>query len=210
MLPISGVVLGPSASAQWRDAPEHLAMVLARYRAASALIGSSRSVAEFGCGEGIGARILASGRERYTGFDRDADALDYARWAVTAPTVAFHETDVLELGTDAVRDVYDAIVALDVIEHLSESDGRRLVAIARGLLRSNGVLVIGTPSRRFDHLASAQSRAAHVRTYLPAELDALLFDHFRLVQSFGMQDTGLHLGHPDARHYLLGVGVIPR
>ena len=204
------VVLGPSAADQWLNAPDHLAMVLARYRAAAALIGRSQSVAEFGCGEGIGARILAAGRERYTGFDRDAEAIAIAARADLATAVAFHTTDVLDLATDAVRDAYDAIVALDVIEHLSESDGRRLVAIARGLLRANGVLVVGTPSRRFDHLASRQSRAAHVYTYRPSDLDALVGDHFRIVQSFGMQDTTLHLGHPDARHYLLSVGVMPR
>jgi hypothetical protein len=34
--------------------------------------------------------------------------------------------------------------------------------------------------------------------------------YFRVVQSFGMADTALHLGHPDARHYLLMCGLVPR
>ena len=40
-------------------------------------------------------------------------------------------------------------------------------------------------------------------------MHALMSRYFTLVQSFGMQDTSLHLGHPSARHYLLlaGIGV---
>ena len=55
------LTLGPQASDQFLNAPEHLAMVLARYRAAAALIGGAESVLEVGCGEGIGAGILTFG-----------------------------------------------------------------------------------------------------------------------------------------------------
>jgi hypothetical protein len=76
-------------------------------------------------------------------------------------------------------------------------------------LNPSGICVVGTPSAVFDHLASPQSLAAHINTYTHDQLSALMSERFRVVQSFGMQDTALHIGHPDARHYLLmcGIGV---
>lgn len=204
------VELGPSAARQWLDAPEHLAMVLSRYRAASALIGSARTVLELGCGEGIGAGIVASGRASYVGVDRDDAAIDAALRSATgrdSPRV-FVVGDALEAGPIAT--VYDAVVALDVIEHMTTADGRLLVERAASLLTPHGVLVVGTPSARFDHLASAQSRREHLRTYTWSELEILIGARFHVVQSFGMQDTALHLGHPDARHYLMVTGICPR
>jgi 2-polyprenyl-3-methyl-5-hydroxy-6-metoxy-1,4-benzoquinol methylase len=206
----TAVTLGPSASDQWRNAPEHLAMVLARYRAAAALIGGARMVAEFGCGEGIGAGILASGCQRYRGFDVDVAAIECARQNTPGDVCIFHTLDVLDLGADLVRGAFDAVVALDVIEHLSADDGARLIEVATTILRPPGILVLGTPSRNFDHLASEQSKTAHRHTWYPSELEHLLACTFHVVQSFGMQDMALHLGHPAARHYLLLAGIMPR
>jgi 2-polyprenyl-3-methyl-5-hydroxy-6-metoxy-1,4-benzoquinol methylase len=197
------VTLGPSASDQWLRAPEHLAMVLARYRAASALIGSTGDVLEVGCGEGIGARILGRGRS-YLGVDPDAAAISSAHVNAAPFGMRFELSTVESL---ALRAPFEAVVALDVIEHIAEAcEPAFMAAIVRALV-DNGVCVIGTPSARFGHLASPQSRAAHVNIYTHDRLYALMGERFRVVQSFGMQDTALHLGHPDARHYLLMCGI---
>jgi 2-polyprenyl-3-methyl-5-hydroxy-6-metoxy-1,4-benzoquinol methylase len=203
----NGVMLGPSASEQWRTAPHHLAMVLARYRAAAALIGNARTVLELGCGEGIGARLLADGRELYHGVDYDAEAIAYANEHVRGDAhggVVFSCADVRVL---APFGPYDAIVTLDVIEHMTDYDGALLVGDAAAKLGPPGVLVVGTPNADFDHLASEASRREHVYTYHHDDLYFLLREKFTLVQSFGMQDTALHFGHPAARHYLLMAGL---
>jgi len=201
------VTLGPSASDQWLHAPEHLAMVFARYRAAAALVGTASSVLEVGCGEGIGLLSLAlHPRQRmYCGIDPDAGAIAVA--AELYPPDLF-----LPMAVEQIEERYgglgfDAAVALDVIEHVRDG-AAFLDAIVRHLT-PHGVCVIGTPSAAFDHLASAPSRAAHVVTYTHDRLHALMAERFRVVQSFGLQDTALHLGHPEARHYLLmcGIGV---
>jgi 2-polyprenyl-3-methyl-5-hydroxy-6-metoxy-1,4-benzoquinol methylase len=200
------VTLGPQASAQWIGAPDHLAMVLARYRAAAALIGSAGSVLEVGCGEGIGARLLAAGRDRYVGIDPDAAAIRRAEETVAVRGIEFSAGMV----EDVARSTYDAAVALDVLEHLPAGHAGAWLHGIAGALDEHGVCVIGTPNAAFDHLASAPSRAGHVRTYRHGELYALMRRCFRVVQSFGMQDTALHLGHPEARHYLLMCGIAPR
>lgn len=209
------VTLGPQASQQWLDAPEHLAMVLARYRAAAALIGGARTVLEVGCGEGIGAGILARERQWYGGVDTDTAAIAVARepsgdmasrWFEHADARFLNESKDNPLGYVAA-----ALVALDVIEHVPvDQEDRLLRSLVGALHRPHGVCVIGTPNARFADLASPQSRAGHVNLYTHERLYALMAKHFRLVQSFGMQDTALHLGHPEARHYLLLCGIGPR
>lgn len=202
------VTLGPQGSQQWIEAPDHLAMVLARYRAAAALIGDARFIREVGCGEGIGAGILAQGRELYLGIDTDADAIAVAR-QIESRTVSFSVADAREPEWPEPG-IWEATVALDVIEHVPGDDEDWLIMSLARRLNGHGVCVIGTPSASFEHLASAQSRAGHCNLYTHDRLRALMARHFHVVQMFGMQDTALHFGHPDARHYHLAVGIGPR
>ncbi len=203
------VTLGPQASQQYLNAPEHLAMVLARYRAAAALIGDAGTVLEIGCGEGIGAAVLAKRRTYYCGVDNDAAAIWVAREThARSHGVAFAELDVID-SQWLPNTLYDAAVSLDVIEHIQGRHERAFIENMKAPLPDHGVCVIGTPNAAFEHLASPQSKAGHINLYTHDRLHALMSKHFRVVQSFGMQDTSLHLGHPDARHYLLLAGIGP-
>lgn len=200
------VTLGPNISHQLRTDPGHIAMVLARYRAAAALIGTARTVVELGCGEGFGAGILAAGRQWYTGYDSDPDTLATAQQ--THPSLQFCSADATSIPF--TPRCISAVVALDVLEHIPPESEAGFWATIRGILDPDGVCVIGTPSASFDHLASEASRAGHVNTKTHAQLTEAMQRRFHVVQSFGMQDTSLHLGHPEARHYLMAVGIGPR
>ena len=203
------ITLGPQASDQWLNAPDHLAMVLSRYRAAAALIGNAQTVLEVGCGEGIGARILAKGRQYYFGIDTDAEAVHIAEDMHGDFFRNFEVMDVTQ-ASNLPLESYGASVSLDVIEHIPAAEEDAFLTAAVYALRTHGVLVIGTPNAAFEHLASPQSRAGHINLYTHERLHALMMRYFHTVQSFGMQDTALHLGHPDARHYLLIAGIGPR
>jgi 2-polyprenyl-3-methyl-5-hydroxy-6-metoxy-1,4-benzoquinol methylase len=207
------VLLGPQASAQWLHAPDHLAMVLARYRAAAALIGNAERVIELGCGEGIGAGVLAKGRRDYLGYDTDDEAIQLARGAhrPQGHRIRFGVDDITVSDPAVLRTGYtDAVVAIDVIEHLTSDQVEQMFCKQRSGMTATCVCVIGTPNAAFNHLASPQSQAGHINTYTHERLHALMSRYFRVVQSFGMQDASLHLGHPEARHYLLMAGIGPR
>lgn len=204
------LTLGPSASQQWMEKPEHLLMVMARYRAAAALIGSARTVVELGCGEAIGAGLLAKGRQRYCGVDNDADAIRVARAMYAGhDVISFSELsavdDVWLPGT-----AYDAVVSLDTLEHIPAERERDFMANAVAVLGEHGVMVIGTPNARFLDLASPQSQAGHVNNFDHDRLYALMGRYFHVVIMAGMQDTAMHFGHRDARHYHLVVGFAPK
>lgn len=206
------VTLGPVASHSWLHQPEHLAFQLSRYRAAAALIGNALNVLEIGCGEGIGAGILAKNREMYVGIDTDAEAIAVAN-AMSLDggrrRTTFLRSDVLSWeGTDDPP--ADAVVSLDVIEHIPNDREADFMRAAVGALTEHGVFVVGTPNKAFEHLQSPQSRAGHINTYTHERLHALMSRYFHVVQSFGMQDTALHLGHVEARHYLLFAGIGPK
>lgn len=201
------VALGPVASHSWLHQPEHLAFQLSRYRAAAALIGNAETVIELGAGEGIGAGILAKGRTYYCGVDNDGEAVMIARQTYAErPAVAFAELDVVD-GRWMPGTLYDAVVSLDVIEHIPAERERAFIENAGALIPDHGVLVIGTPSKNAEHLASPQSKAGHINTYTPERLRALMQRYFYVVQMAYMQDTAIHFGHPEMAHYVLAVGI---
>jgi 2-polyprenyl-3-methyl-5-hydroxy-6-metoxy-1,4-benzoquinol methylase len=202
------VTLGPQASQQWLDAPDHLAMVLSRYRAAAALIGDAQWVAEFGCGEGLGFGILSKGREHYCGLDTDVEAVDLARSLYGSATHTFLDGDVTNWRP--MDQAYDAVVSLDVLEHVPAAAEQAFMLSVTAALGGHGVCVIGTPSKYAEAYASPQSRAGHVNLKTPAELKALMGRYFNVVQMVYSQDTSLHLGHPGMAHYLFAVGVCPK
>jgi 2-polyprenyl-3-methyl-5-hydroxy-6-metoxy-1,4-benzoquinol methylase len=202
------VTLGPQASQQWIDAPDHLAFVLARYRAATALIGGAKYVSELGCGEGIGARILAKGRENYTGFDLDIDGIGTALQLQAAPNILFFKVDILRHLF--VPNGRDAVVSLDVIEHIPADREADFMGAITSQMTPHGVCVIGTPSKNAEHLASPQSRVGHINLYTPDRLKTLMGRYFHVVQMLYMQDTAIHLGHPELAHYILACGIGPR
>ncbi len=206
------VLAGAQLSQQLLHAPEHLGMVIARYRAAAALIGNLPRIREVGSGEGIGAGILAKGREMYEGFDLDADAVAIAQEQYRNHRhMRFAVEDITKRR--AVSGYMDAVVSLDVIEHIpAEQESLFMAGLNGSTYGETGysVCVVGTPSKNAEHLASPQSRAGHVNLYTPDRFKALMGRYFHTVQFFGMQDTALHFGHPEMAHYLLAVGIGPK
>lgn len=206
------VTLGPVASHSWLHQPDHLAMQLSRYRAASALIGSATDIVELGCGEGLGSRILIQGRATYYGLDDDVDALGVAAELYGADDIQFRRADILDFGgITLTASSWDAVVSLDVIEHIpAEREDDFMRTVTSLLYQDLGIAVIGTPSKHAEHLASPQSRAGHINLYTPDRLRTLMGRYFHTVQMLYSQDTGLHLGHPEMAHYIFGVGHGPR
>jgi 2-polyprenyl-6-hydroxyphenyl methylase/3-demethylubiquinone-9 3-methyltransferase len=120
------------------DAEAHrylAAPVLARLRGARA-----QSVLDLGCGNGAFGALLAREGYEVTGLDPSASGIEIAR---ARGGGSFMQYDLNEPLPARHAGRYDAVVALEVIEHLLLP--RRLMERALAALRPGGLLVLSTP-----------------------------------------------------------------
>jgi SAM-dependent methyltransferase len=119
---------------------------------------SACRLADVGCGTGGLLRFLRSRRwSDISGFDHS----DVAVEALGRDGIAVHKID-FEVPFTLEGGPYDAITAMDVMEHISD-EGAFLEGIGRSL-KPNGVFVITVPA--FRHLFSAwDERLGHRRRY---------------------------------------------
>lgn len=102
---------------------------------------SARRVLDLGCGNGtLTARLHEAGYD-VTGVDHSSSGIALAQRA--HPGIPFARHDLHEPLPAAHTGCYDAVVAVEVIEHLLLP--RRLMAAATAALRPGGALVVTTP-----------------------------------------------------------------
>ncbi|HEY9447157.1 MAG TPA: class I SAM-dependent methyltransferase [Burkholderiales bacterium] len=101
----------------------------------------ARRVLDLGCGNGsFTVRLSAAGYD-VTGFDHSSTGIALAQRQY--PNIRFARHDLHEALPAGHEAAYDAVVAVEVIEHLLLP--RRLMAAARAALRPGGVLIVTTP-----------------------------------------------------------------
>ena len=101
----------------------------------------ARAVLDLGCGNGSFSALLQSQNFHVVGCDASASGIALARRA--HPTVDFFEHDISNPLPASFEGAYDAVVSLEVVEHLMQP--RHLGASAYSALRPGGVLIMSTP-----------------------------------------------------------------
>jgi SAM-dependent methyltransferase len=152
-------------------------------------------VLEAGCGEGYGADLLADVAARVLALDYDVPTT--AHGAARYPRVGVARANLVALP---VRDgVCDAVVSLQVIEHLWEQE--RFLRECRRVLRPGGALLLSTPNRlTFSPGRDAPLNPFHTRELAPGELAALVREAgFADVEVLGLHH-GPRLRELDAAH----------
>jgi 2-polyprenyl-3-methyl-5-hydroxy-6-metoxy-1,4-benzoquinol methylase len=179
----------------------------ARYKFALKMLKRTDDVLEVGSGTGLGAIFLSQHVKSVTGLeikphDQGAAVKVNRRENVTFLLQSLYDYD------PALR--HDAVVSLDVIEHMSEADGHRFVHRIARHCKPDGLVVIGTPSIHSYPYQSKYSQAAHIKCYDQAELVALMDRYFGRTLAFSMNDEVVHTGHPKLAWYYFVLGVMPR
>jgi 2-polyprenyl-3-methyl-5-hydroxy-6-metoxy-1,4-benzoquinol methylase len=201
-------VLGLMANQVWHDDPRRLAFVLARYKFVAKMLAGQRSVAEVGCADAFGTRIVAQEVGRVTAYDFDpllvADARSQGSraWPI--------EVRVHDMLSSPLPERYGAVYCLDVFEHIAPRKARRFLDHVRRSLTASGVFVLGAPSLESQAHASPISRAGHVNCRSGPALKRTLAAHFQNVFMFSMNDEVVHTGFQPMAHYLLALCVGPR
>jgi 2-polyprenyl-3-methyl-5-hydroxy-6-metoxy-1,4-benzoquinol methylase len=138
-------------------------------------------VLDIGCGPGTLLGALGDEHES-VGVDITAPQIDYANQVYAGPTRSFHACALEDLPELAP---FDAITAIELIEHLPEEMAEATLRDAIRRLRPGGRLVLTTPDygsawplveRVVDRLGDVEYYVQHINKHTPRRLEALLDD----------------------------------
>jgi 2-polyprenyl-3-methyl-5-hydroxy-6-metoxy-1,4-benzoquinol methylase len=180
---------------------------LARYKFAARMLQKRDRVLEVGSGSGIGAFFLSQYCAHVTGLELKETELEEARGMNRRNNVEFISGDFFQMDPSLK---FDAIVALDVIEHMPIEQGDELVRAMARHLASGGMAIIGTPSIYSYDYQSPQSKASHVKCYDQEELLELVRRSFSRAFAFSMNDEVLHTGYAKMAWYYFILAVLPK
>jgi len=195
--------MGLHASWAYYDDPKRLTFTLARYKFVARMLEGSGAVLEVGCSDGFATRIVRQTVGRMTAVDFDPRSIASARETVSERwPITFLHHDMLSGPVDGR---FDAVYALDTLEHIPEEDEDRFIRNMIAPLVADGVVIVGMPSLQSQAYASAHSRAGHVNCKDQRALKAVMERHFRNVFMFAMNDEVLHTGYHAMAHYILAL-----
>ena len=190
-------------SYNFRHDPKRLAFVLARYKFAAKMGCKERTILELGCGEGIGATLLAEAASSYTGVDLDDAAILTARKNFPTGMFKFIYDDFM----GKIFGAFQTVVTLDVIEHIYPQHEALYFETILHNLTEDGMAIVGTPNITSAPYASKGSCLGHVNLFSQARLKERLERYFHNVFPFGMNDECMHTGFSSMAHYIICVAV---
>ena len=143
--------------------------------------GSGKSTLELGCGTGwLSQKLLLHGPVTAIDFSPETIAANARR----APAVDFRCGDITEdLG---FRDEFDAVISVEVIEHIRHEDQSKLLNQAALALKSGGILVLTTPNRTVNEALGYQGFQPIEDWLSFDELSILLERQFEIVEMFSV------------------------
>lgn len=201
--------LGPINTESMLMDPKHLAFTLSRYKFAAKMMQNCEHIVEVGCGEGIGSLVLlAETSARITGIDFDESQIKYACDNVlphSSGRAFFVHQDIITTpykGYEA-----DALLSLDVIEHVHPSEQASFFENCLACLGTSGIAVFGTPNRLASIFASPRSKEGHINLFDANRLHTTLSEYFEHVFIFSMNDEMVHTGFNKLAHYLISLCV---
>jgi ubiquinone/menaquinone biosynthesis C-methylase UbiE len=150
---------------------------MAAYREALKHI-EGRQVLEIGCGEGIGASVLAEAASAIIAVDYSEDALQLAREEYGSDTIEFRRMRVPPI--DCPDSSIDVVVCFQMIEHLERPD--LLVEEIARVVRDGGLALIATVNKE----ETLSDNPYHLHEFTADELKELLERHFDSIDMDGV------------------------
>jgi 2-polyprenyl-6-hydroxyphenyl methylase/3-demethylubiquinone-9 3-methyltransferase len=124
------------------------------------------SILDIGCGGGLLAEPLTRLGANVTGIDASAENIGAARAHAEAVGLAIDYRCILPEVLAATGKRFDAVVALEVIEHVADVDA--FLAACAALTKPNGAVVMATLNRTLKSLALAKIGAEYILGWVPA------------------------------------------
>ena len=192
-------LVGGMTAYEWERDPKRLAFILARYKFVAKMLEGKARVLEIGCADGFGSRIVRQSVGSLTAIDLDVASINEAkRGASENWPIEFVWANVCE----AKYIGFDAVYALDVLEHIHPTEEQEFL---ESLRVSAPLAIIGCPSLESQVYASALSKEGHVNCKNGHNFRETLRRHWGEVFVFGMNDETLHTGFDSMQHYRLAI-----
>ena len=200
--------LGPYFSHHVLNNTRHLLFTLSRYKFAAKMLpfNKNNKILEVGCSEGIGSLLLAENENQVLAIDMDIDAINYAKKTINKNNITYEHADFLNSNLG----IFDAIVSLDVIEHIEKDDETKFIKAITNHLTKHGMCIIGTPNDTATPYASKASQLGHVNMYTAEILVCTFQEFFHHVFLFGVNDEMVHTGFAPMCHYLIIMACEPK
>ena len=195
--------LGLMVNESWNQDPRRTLFTLARYKFVSKMFAGRRNVLEVGCADAFGTRIVQQTVGDVTAVDFDPLFIDDVNRRMNKNWPL--KTSVHDMLSGPVAGTYDAVYALDVLEHIAPAQEGLFLANTFASLAPDGVAIFGMPSLESQPYASPQSKEGHVNCKSMPDFKALMERFFHSVFMFSMNDETVHTGYHKMAHYLLAV-----
>lgn len=194
---------GLMANESWNEDPRRTVFTLARYKFVSKMLSGRANVLEVGCADAFGTRVVQQSVGKVTAVDFDpifiADV--HERMNPNWPLDAF----VHDMLSGPVPGNFDAVFALDVLEHIDPKLEEKFISNSLDALSEDGIAIFGMPSLESQVHASPQSKAGHVNCKNGNTFKALMENYFHTVFIFSMNDEVVHTGFYPMAQYLIAV-----
>lgn len=194
--------LGPHTSFHLMSTPRHILFSLSRYKFAAKMIGEDKAILELGCGDGFGSIILSEFAKDFTGVDFDEEMILWAQENLTTENKKYIKDNFLGKRYGQ----FDAVVSLDVIEHIyPENEDIFFKTLANNIVH-NGIAIVGTPNIETQRFSKKSVSSAHVNLYSGERLTKAMNRFFYNVFIFSMNDEVIHTGYWPMAHYYIALG----
>lgn len=190
-----------------QDNALQLLIHLARYKFVAKMLSKTDRVLEAGSGEGMGTIFLSQHCASVKGIEYKKEEYTYADSINRRKNVEFVHGDFLTFRTD---ELFDAVVSLDVIEHMPQNVGEKFLSRTAANLKDTGMTIMGTPSIYSYKYQAPNSQAAHVKCYDRDELVDIAKKYYGRVIAFSMNDEVVHTGFPKLAWYYFILGFCPK
>jgi 2-polyprenyl-3-methyl-5-hydroxy-6-metoxy-1,4-benzoquinol methylase len=200
--------LGLMVNESWNQDPRRTVFTLARYKFVSKMLEGRQNVLEVGCADAFGTRLVQQTVGHVTAVDFDPLFIDDVKermdehWNFSA--------FVHDALAAPVPGNFDAVYALDVLEHISPENEEQFLTNCLKPLASDGVAIFGMPSLESQPYASPQSKAGHVNCKTMPDFKRVMERYFHSVFMFSMNDEVVHTGYHKMAHYLIALGAHKR
>lgn len=140
-------------------------------------------VLDVGCGTGYGAHYFTThgGATLVSAFDNSVEAITYAKRKYSNPYIDFVQMDAQNITYP--NNSFDIVFSSENLEHLQ--DPEKNIAHIRRVLKSGGILILGTPNKEISSPElEKSSNLYHIKEFCFEELEELLNKYFRFVYIF--------------------------